>query len=338
MSFRFLRNLLSPKSSNPQLIFSIATRLFSACQRLGADSFPDIPTSAYYDGLVHAAGRDRDLETLRHLLNKRVGDGCFNTADTFSFIVNTSDSLSILDDLIETISRLDEGFHRKQAYDSLVARLCKLQRIEESLRVVDFMARGPCRLTAITFHPILNCLTRKNKVEDAWRVIDKMRQLGASPDLTAFNYLLTAHCVNGKLAAACEIVKRIEEEGMRANSRTYDALVLGACRTGKVEGALVLLRSMEDDGLPALYSTHMHVINALLKLGYYDQAVKFVRAYAGRDNGLDTENYGVLAMKLINLKKLDRAKVVLEEMRERGLAMGDKLKENFRLLCLQPEG
>lgn len=157
-------------------------------------------------------------------------------------------------------------------------------------------------------------------------MMDLMREIRIPPDVTAYNFFLTAYCFVGDLTAAAGLMTKMEDEGMVADSRTYDALVLGACRAGKVEVALAVLRRMVDDGLQTLYSTHVHVISAMLKLGYYGQAVEFVLIYGGRDKALDTENFGILARRFIDLKKLDEAKLVLEEMRKRGLRMDQKLK------------
>lgn len=291
-------------------------------------------TCAHYDDLINAAGRDKDFSAVHRLLNKRCKDGFFNTSKTFNFI---STDLSILDDLTETLKNLDKGFTRKCAYDTLIARLCKLQRVDEARRVAEEMARKNYGANACTFHPILNALSRKKKMDEAWRVVELMRENRISPDVTAYNFLLTAYCFGGNMTSAAGLLARMEEEGLTADSRTYDALVLGACRAGKVEGALVMLRRMEDDGLPALYSTHAHVISGLLKLGYYAQALEFVVICGGRNQELDTESFGILASRLIGLTRFDEAKVVLEEMRKRGLRMGDKLKDFYNLHSRQSQ-
>ncbi|KAL9421714.1 hypothetical protein AB3S75_034062 [Citrus x aurantiifolia] len=286
---------LPTKSLIPQSV--LVTRLFTK-----SGAFPDEPTSAYYDDLVNAAGHERDLETVRYLLNKRARDCCFNTANTFNFITNTDNSLSVLNDLCRTLGRLDKGFPRKSAYDTLIARLCKLKKIDEALRVVDIMAEGGFGLSAITFHPILSVLTRGKRMEEAWRLMEVMTEIRVSPDLTAYNYLLTAYCFKGNLTATSGVLKKMEEEKLGADARTYDALVLGACRAGRVEEAFVLLRRMVDDGQSVLYSTYAHVMGALLRLGYYAQAVKFVMVCGGRDIKLDTELFGSLGSKLIGLE------------------------------------
>ncbi|XP_010264776.1 PREDICTED: pentatricopeptide repeat-containing protein At3g56030 [Nelumbo nucifera] len=294
---------------------------------------PDKPTSAHYDQLVNIAGHSRDFTTLHYLLNKRTKDGCFNTTNTFKFITGAEDDLS---DLIQTLSRLDKGFARKSAFDALIARFCKLDQTERSLRLIDTMIRGEHGINACTFHPILNALTRKKSMEEARCVLALMKDNGITPDVTSYNYILTAYCVAGDLEAAAGVLREILEEGLEVDPRTYDAMVLGACKAGRVEGALALLRRMVDDGVPALYSTHAHVINWLMKLGCFGQAVELVLSYGGIDKGLDTENFGFLGRCLMRARRFKEAKLVLGEMDKRGLVMGQKLRTDYAELLQKP--
>ncbi|XVE81189.1 hypothetical protein DITRI_Ditri15bG0042800 [Diplodiscus trichospermus] len=235
----------------------------------------------------------------------------------------------MLDSLIQTLSRLDKGLPHKDAFDLLIARLCKLQRTEESLHVIETMAEGGYGLNEASFHPIVSSLMMKKKIGEAWRVVDRMRNVEVALDVTMYNYLLIEYCFKMKLSEASAVVKKIEEEGLAVDSRTYDALILGACGARKVEGALVLLRSMMDARFHVMYSTHSHVINGMLRLGYYNQVVRFVMACRGKDPMLDKEIFRVLANKLVSLGRPVEAMVVLDEMRKRGMTFGEKLTEFY---------
>ncbi|KAI5346600.1 hypothetical protein L3X38_014479 [Prunus dulcis] len=79
-------------------------------------------------------------------------------------------------------------------------------------------------------------------------------------------------------------------------------------------------------------STHVYVIDSLLNASFYYQTVKFVRSFSRRDTWLDKENFGSLAYRLIKLKRFDKAKLVLDEMKSRGLDMGEKLKEKYEII------
>ncbi|KAK7270759.1 hypothetical protein RJT34_26158 [Clitoria ternatea] len=295
---------------------------------LTAKPTPDDLTPAYYDDLSAAAANSRDFHALRDILNKRVQDGFFNTNRTFTFLTNTNFSPSLLDDLIKTLSLLNPGITRRNALDCLVTRLCKLRKIDDALRVIDSLARGEiCLPSAVTFHPVLKFLVRNNSFDHAQRVVNDMDRLGVRLDVDGHNIFLNAHCFAGDLDAAAGVLRKMEEEGLVANSRTFDALVLGACRMRKVEGAMVVLRRMVDDGVPILYSTHMYVIGALLRMKCYEQAMKYVKSFGvKKDKELDAELFGCLASKLVNLKRVQEALLILEEMNQRGLPMGYRLK------------
>ncbi|KAL8155295.1 pentatricopeptide repeat-containing protein At3g56030, mitochondrial-like [Apium graveolens] len=289
---------------------------------------PLIPTTSHhYDELINAAGRSGDFSAVRRLLNNRWRDGFLNTKFTFNFITS---ELTALEETLQTLKYLDIGFAKKGAYDSLIARLSKLEHTRHALRVAQIMVSDNVGANAMSFHPILNYMSRKNNGE-AVGVLKMMRGMKVFPDVTSYNYVLTAYCCDGRLEEAVKVVDEMDENGIVYDSRTYDALLLGACKAKRVDGGLVLLRRMVDEGMSTLYSTHIHVINALLKMGYYGQAVEFVLIYAGTDKALDHECFGVLARRLITLKKFDEAKLVLEEMRSRGLEIEGKLAEAIEM-------
>lgn len=273
-------------------------------------------SSAKYDDLINAAGRKGDFAAVRHLLSKRLTDGCLNTNNTFKFIATNA---SALDDLLQNIVALDNWFTRKHAHDALVAQLTKLHRTAEALRVAEMMARKNYGATAKTFEPILNALARKKKMSAAWRVVEVMRACNIQPTLTSFNYILTAYCFVGDVASAADALVKMEAEGMKADAVTYDALVLGACRAGKGEVALAVMGRAVEDGVPALFSTYTHIIKEMVGCCYYKQALEFVRIFAGRDEKLDAEIFGFLARRLKIVKRIAEAKSVVEEMVKRGL-------------------
>ncbi|KAJ9545637.1 hypothetical protein OSB04_025344 [Centaurea solstitialis] len=290
-------------------------------------NLPEPSTSAAYDDLITTAGRQRDLATVRRLLNQRYANGLFFTTNTFNFI-STADDIS---DLLKTLPDLKEGHCRKSAYDSLISRLCKLRLTDAALRVAtsdDLAVAGKHAAgDARTFHPILSLLTRKKNFNEAWRVIEIMRSRGIARDVTCYNYFLTAYSVAGDPRSGVGVLKKMAEEGLKADARTYDALVLGACKLGKVDAAVAVMRRMVEDGVVGMHSTYAHVIGGLVRLGYCAQAVELVMSYGGRDKKLDEHNFGLLASRLMDVNKVDEGKFVLDEMVKRDLEMGEKLKE-----------
>ncbi|CAH8360436.1 unnamed protein product [Eruca vesicaria subsp. sativa] len=325
-----LRRYVKEATNSRFLLQSISIRSISTINT----NPPRRRTTTEFDNLIYEAATSNDFESVRRLLNTRVVNACFNTTATFKFLTNTASYASSLENLRRVLPQTDAGYTRKHAYETLIARLCKLGRVDDALVLVEDMAIGRFGLSTCTFHPILNALTKKSKVEEAWRVVEVvMRSHAVVMDVTGYNYFLTSFCYDGDVAGASEVLRRMEGEGMVGDTRTYDALVLGACKAGKVEGAMGVLRRMEEEGLPVLYATHAHVIGEMVECGYYAQGVEFVMAYAGRDKRLDEESMGSLASKLVKRKRFKEAKMVLKEMSVRGLRMGDGLREFYEKQC-----
>lgn len=260
---------------------------------------------------------------MRDLLSQRVAVGCLNTSKTFKFI---STNAAALDDLLESLASLNDWFARKHAHDALVAQLARIHRTVDALRVAEAMARRNYGATAATFDPIINALARRKEFATAWRTVDTMRACGVRPSPAAYNYILTGYCFVGDVAAAGDALERMEAVGIEAEAVTYDALVLGACRAGRVEAALAVLRRAVESGVTALFSTYTHIIGEMVRRGYYEQAAEFVRIFAGKNEKLDAEIYGYLVRRLKHKKRIEEAKLVAEEMDERGLAVGDLLQ------------
>lgn len=315
-------------SKSPSI--AITSRLLTTESRKSKLPFWEHQTIQKYDALVHSAGRSRDFDAIYNLLNSRVKQKCFNSASTFRFITNAeSDITSLLRDLNWTLARLDKGFTRKSAYDSLISRLCKLGRVPEAIWLVKEMVAGEHGADSVTYYPILRELLKKKRMEEAWDVIDQMRKNGILPHLMIYNEFLTVYCLAGDLNSAVDVLRKIDEAGFKADARTYDAMVLGACRSGNVEKGLRVLRRMVEDGVSPMYCTYGHITTAMVKLGCYKQAVDFVIGCGGTDTFLDTESFGILAARLIRVKRFEEANVVLMEMSKRGLSMGQKLKEYY---------
>ncbi|KAL8105135.1 pentatricopeptide repeat-containing protein At3g56030, mitochondrial-like [Apium graveolens] len=175
-------------------------------------------TSHHYDDLINAVRRSDDFSVVRRLLNNRWRDDFLNTKFTFNFI--TSD-LSALEETLQTLKYLDIGFAKKGAYDSLIARLSKLEHTSHALCVAQIMVSDNVGANAMSFHPILNYMSRKNN----------------------------GYYCDGSLEEAVKVVDEMDENGIVYDSRTYDAIVLGACKAKRLDGGLVLLRRMVDEGM-----------------------------------------------------------------------------------------
>ncbi|KAL9224217.1 hypothetical protein vseg_000278 [Gypsophila vaccaria] len=279
--------------------------------------------TAYYDDQVAEAGEAGDFPRLRHLLIERINKQCYNSKDTFNFVTKTQNSIYALDRLFDCLASLPAGTPRRSAFDCFVKRLCILGLHDHALRVVDKMRQRNLELNSYTYHPVIHTVTKKHGVEEAVALLQRMRDDGIEPDTTSYNFLLTAYCKRRDVGKAVSVLEAMK----KGDARTYDAMVVGACKVGKVEGAVAIVRAAVDDGVTLIHSTYEHVIKALLDAGYYVQGLKFVLCFAGRVKKLDDVIFDVLGKGLIELRRFEEAKMVVDEMKKRELFMSKKVME-----------
>lgn len=299
----------------------LVTQIYDATARFfSSQTANSTPSPAKYDELINAAGRRGDFAAVRDLLSDRLRAGVLNTSCTFRFIAT---STVALDKLLQSLAALDGWFPRKHAHDALVAQLARLHRTDDALSVAEAMARGDYGPTAVTFEPIVNSLAKRKEMAAAWRAVEAMRACGIRPSPAAYNHILTAYCFVGDVTSAADTVEKMEAEGIDADAVTHDALVLGACRAGRVDAALAVVRWAAEIGVPALFSMYTHIIGEMVRCGYNEQALKFVRLIAGDNEKLDAEIYAYLVRRLKYKKRMAEAKSVAEEMERRGLPIGE---------------
>ncbi|CAJ1952449.1 unnamed protein product [Sphenostylis stenocarpa] len=182
-----------------------------------------------------------------------------------------------------------------RALKLLVTHLCKLRQAKEALRLFESLARGGvCAPTVYTFYPVLSLLTRENSLEDARGVVDLMAELRIGLDLMAHNIFLTAYCFTGDFDAAAGVLRRTEKEGLAADARRSTRLFWARVERGRWRG------TAEEDVCEEF-------------------------------RWEDSELLGCLASKSVNLKKGKEAMSILEEMKQRGVPMGYKLKEFYEM-------
>ncbi|KAL4189608.1 hypothetical protein AMTRI_Chr08g208020 [Amborella trichopoda] len=280
------------------------------------------PTSALYDALVLLAVRSNHPASLVFLLIERFRHGCFNTSETFQFI-NQNSPIS-LQTLIQTIALITKGTARKNAFNALVAALCKAGNIGDARHVIDEMLENSHGADVCTFHPLISIFSRMREKEKVEELFDLMRGRGIKIDVACYNFLLSSLCYEGKLDEAAELLGQMGQEKIKGDSRTYDALVFGACKVGKLDGAIDLINTMRGEGITVLYCTYHHVISGFLRAGSFEDALGFASSI--ENEGAAIENLELLGRRCVKGKMVAEASMVAREMKSRGFEVGEKLR------------
>eukprot|EP01018_Ginkgo_biloba_P000236 Gb_33357 [translate_table: standard] len=292
------------------------------------------PSSAIYDELVNIAGRSKDFETVQTLLTERIIYRCFNSTKTFLFAIAWHDDPVMLKEVIETIYKLD-SFHRRNAYDMLIAALCKDDHVDAASSVLQEMLNRDCAPAPCTFHPFVISYSRNKQMPKVYELFQVMKERDCSPDTTCYNFALRSLCQNEQFSEAAELLgTMVNSPGSKPNSVTYDILILAACKAGKMEDALQLFGRTLEDGLKPLHCTYTSLISGFLQAGEFEKARLFVDRESGNDRAVDLSNHTFLIRSYCKLDKMQEARDTLKQMKAKNLKADAQLcKEVLQKMC-----
>lgn len=283
------------------------------------------PNSAMYDELVNIAGRCKDFETLELLLTERIADHCFNSAKTFCFATVWHNDAEMLGEVTETINQL-EKFAQKNAYDMLVAALCKEDYVDSAISVLKEMFKAGCALTPFTFRPLLVAHGRNHRIAEVHEAFKFMKKMNCPPDVSCFNFVLRKLYQNEKFAEAEKFLRMmVNTYGCKPDHVTYDILILEACKARKIEDAIRHFGRMKGDGLKPMHCTYTNLINGIFQVSGFEKAYAFVREQSGKDDRLDLTNYSFLIRSCSKLGNYREAHDVLMEMKAKNLKTDHRL-------------
>ncbi|KAL0402934.1 UNVERIFIED_CONTAM: hypothetical protein Sradi_1934200 [Sesamum radiatum] len=183
-----------------------------------------------------------------------------------------------------------------------------LDELLQSLAVIDdWFTRKHAHDTVVAQ------LARLYRTAEALRVAETMARKKYGATAVTFHPILNALARKKKMPAAWRVLDVMRTCNVRPALMSYNYIISANCFVGDVASAAEALAKMEAEGMRPDSIT---------------VALEFVGIFAGRDKKLDAENFGFLARRLKNMKRIAEAKVVVEEMVKRGLPIGDGMEDS----------
>jgi len=182
----------------------------------------------------------------------------------------------------------------------LIAALCKNNRVNAALGVLEKMASTDCAPRMSTYRPLIQVYCQKKQMDKVQEVFEMMKD--SPQDSVCYNLVLTALCRRKKFALcdskkleeAAQFLKSMVDMGCKPEANTYNTMIHAVCKIGKIDGALRLFDRMKEEGINPLYSTYWHLLDGLLQFRCFDEAHSFLIQQCGKDSKLDTSNYNYL--------------------------------------------
>ncbi|XP_047325587.1 pentatricopeptide repeat-containing protein At1g73400, mitochondrial [Impatiens glandulifera] len=232
---------------------------------------------------------------------------------------NPTRGMSLLREMIET-GHKPENFTYNTAIDSY----CKSGMLAEATELLDFMRKNGSTMsspTAKTYVTMISVLIENDRMEESFKLIGEMISSGCLPDVSTYKEMIESMCLSGKFDAAYRFIVVMGDKGYPPDIVTYNCFLKVLCENKQGEEAMRLYKRMIEVGcIPSVHTYNM-LISMFFKIDDVDGAFEawFEMEKQGCDRDVNT--YCVMMDGLFACGNVDDARVVLEEVMDKGMKL-----------------
>ncbi|KHN07499.1 Pentatricopeptide repeat-containing protein, partial [Glycine soja] len=157
-------------------------------------------------------------------------------------------------------------------HSSLISAFCGEGDVEKGRELFDemLMRKEGEEPGTLTYNVVVNGLCKEDRVDDALRVVEMMAKKGKKPDVVTYNTLLKGLCGAAKIDEAMELWKLLlsEKFHVKLDVFTFNNLIQGLCKEGRVHDAAMIHYSMVEMWLQDVDVVFFNIIiDGTLKAG-----------------------------------------------------------------------
>ncbi|CAD5333414.1 unnamed protein product [Arabidopsis thaliana] len=209
-------------------------------------------------------------------------------------------------------------------YTTLIDGYCRMNDIDEALRLREVMESRGFSPGVVTYNSILRKLCEDGRIREANRLLTEMSGKKIEPDNITCNTLINAYCKIEDMVSAVKVKKKMIESGLKLDMYSYKALIHGFCKVLELENAKEELFSMIEKGFSPGYATYSWLVDGFYNQNKQDEITKLLEEFEKRGLCADVALYRGLIRRICKLEQVDYAKVLFESMEKKGL-VGDSV-------------
>ncbi|CAO2818536.1 unnamed protein product [Amaranthus hypochondriacus] len=139
-----------------------------------------------------------------------------------------------------------------ETFNVLISNLCKIRKVEDSMKLFYRMGEWGCYPDATTFLVLTRGLYQAARVGEGDEMIDRMRSAGFGDalDKKAYYGFLKILCGIERIDHALSVFAKMKADGCKPGVKTYDLLMRKLYAHGRVEKANVLFNEAVRNGVP----------------------------------------------------------------------------------------
>lgn len=170
-----------------------------------------------------------------------------------------------------------------------------------------------------TFRVVLQTLASAREMKKCVSFFHLMNGFGYSYNVTTLNRAVETLCKEKLVEEAKYVVAKLRD-CIEPDEVTYRTMIEGFCDVGDLVEAAKVWNLMMDEGFEVDVEAGKKIMETLLKKNQFDEASKvFYVMVSKRGEGLDVSFYRVMIDWLCKNGRIDTARKVFDEMRERGI-------------------
>ncbi|KAC9391495.1 hypothetical protein E3N88_45919 [Mikania micrantha] len=174
-------------------------------------------------------------------------------------------------------------------------------------------------VTDKTYIIALKALASAREMRKCVEFFHVMNELGYEYNLRTLNKVIDALCGCKLVEEAKYIVQKLKD-CVKPDGFTYKCLIRGFCDVGDLVEASKMWNLMVDDGFVVEIDAAEKMMDTLFKTNRFDEAMKLFQSFrVSRIDELGLSTYGLVISWMCKKDKLSQARVVFDEMRERGI-------------------
>ncbi|KAM2487769.1 hypothetical protein ACFX1W_039657 [Malus domestica] len=240
-----------------------------------------VPKLTSYNSILHGLSKEGEGGCMRayQLLEEGVNFGYFPSEYTYKVLL---EGLCLESDVKKAREVLEymlkkEGVDRTRIYNIYLRALCLVNNTTELLNGLVSMLQSQCQPDVITLNTVLNGFCKMERIEEALKVLDDMMSgKFCAPDVVTFTTIISGLINVGRTQEALVMLHHVmPEKGFRANVVTYNAVLRGLFKHRQAREAMDLFNGMANDGVAADSTTYTIIIDGLCESDQIEEAKKF---------------------------------------------------------------
>lgn len=212
-------------------------------------------------------------------------------------------------------------------YNTVIKAFCESGSSSSVYSILAEMDRKSVGPNATTFTTWIAGFYKEEKFDEVGKVLDLMKKHGIKTGLSTYNIRIQSLCKLKRSAEAKALLDGMISMGKKPNSVTYSHLIYGLCRDGHFDEAKKLFVDMKRRGFKPDSNCYFTLVYFLCQCGDFETALLIAKESMGKDWIPTFSTMKKLVDGLVSISKVDKAKDLIKQIKEKFTENSDKWNE-----------